>query len=315
MARRSKMERLADAAQDRLLAAKSSERLSHQGPPGIGLQFLKMAHCDACAASELAAQAHVEASSAGNQLFEQFTTDLQRTAASFSVEVSDQFPGVTDNPLSPGMAPPQFQQGRIGDSIWRYRGEEITVKRTPKRKIGPTLPPWRAEWTDNGDRRFHVYGTSEQAALGNARYRIDVERESGDFQNAEIAAEHTLSVLVDTTPGIIDRPLLARAMEFARTQIQRGDEPRIPGRGRLGGGGPSITAHPRQFEDFHALPLPTKLLLLDELLALYHREGRLSDDRYRPTSTRKRNPRKKKGTEKRTTRAERKRILRRLLRL
>lgn len=313
MARRSQMERLADAAEDRLLAARSRERLSHQGPPGVGLQSLKMAHCDACAAAELAAQAHAEAVSKGDEAFKKHASDLQRRAATFSVEVSDQFSGLTDNPLTPGTAPPEFQQGHIGDSVWRYRGEEITVKRTPKRKLGVALPPWRAEWTDNGDRRFHVYGTDEQAALGNARYRIDVERESADFQNAEIAAEHTLSVLVDTTPGVIDRPLLARAMEFARTQIHRGDEPRIPGAGRLGGGGPAITAHPRQFEDFHTLPLPTKLALLDELLALYHREGRLSDDRYRPTSTRRRNP-KKKG-KKRTTRADRKRILRRLLRL
>ena len=184
MARRSQMERLADAAQDRLLAAKSRERLSHQGPPGVGLQSLKMAHCDACAAAELAAQAHAEAISKGDEVFKAHTSDLQRSAAAFSVEVSDQFSGLTDNPLSPGMAPPQFQQGQIGDSVWRYRGEEITVKRTPKRKIGPTFPPWRAEWIDNGDSRFHAYGTSEQAALGNARYRIDVERESAHFQNA-----------------------------------------------------------------------------------------------------------------------------------
>ena len=314
MARRSQMERLADAAQDRLLAAKSRERLSHQGPPGIGLQSLKMAHCDACAAAELAAQAHAEAVSKGDEAFKKHASDLQRTAATFSVEVSDQFPGVTDNPLVPGMAPPQFQQGQIGDSIWRYRGEEITVKRSPARKIGPPLPPWRAEWDEDGKRR-HAHGTSEQAALGNARYQIDVSAESTDFQNAEVAAEHTLSVLVDTEPGIIDRPLFARAIEFASGALARGDTPRIPGGGRLGGGGPSIAAYPGQFTNFQALSVQTRLRLLDELLAVYHREGRLSDDRYRPTPSRKRNPRKKKGTKKRTTRAERKRILRRLLRL
>lgn len=297
MARKGTKERHAEDARDRLATAQHYERIARQAPGSAGLSMLTLAHCEACSATELAAQAGAE--------------NLRVRAAEISARIAGQF--AKDNPLTPGTAPPEFQQGHIGDSVWRYRGEEITVKRTPKRKIGPPLPPWRAEWTDNGDRRFHVYGTDEQAALGNARYRIDVERESADFQNAEIAAEHTLSVLVDTTPGVIDRPLFARAMEFARIRSRRGGEPRIPGAGIKGRGGPAVTAHPRQFEDFHTLPLPTKLALLDELLALYHREGRLSDDRYRPTSTRRRNP-KKKG-KKRTTRADRKRILRRLLRL
>jgi len=316
MARRSQMERLADAAADRLLAAQSRERLSHQGPRGVGLQSLKMAHCDACAASELAAQAHAEAVSKGDEAFKKHASDLQRRAATFSVEVSDQFPEVLDNPLAPGMAPPQFQQGQIGDSVWRYRGEDITVTRTPKRPHGPPQPPWRAEWSYKnygGGERHHAFGTSEQAALGNARYMMDVDYQSDELQSAEIAADNTLHVLMDATPGIVDRPLFARAMEFAYRQIRKGDIPRIPGPGRLGGGGPGMVARPSQFEDFQKLPVQDRLRLLDELLAYYHREGRLSDDRYRPTSSRKRNPRKK--GKRKGTRVERRKLLRKLLRV
>ena len=207
------------------------------------------------------------------------------------------------NPIDPSSHPPRYVQGFPSDSIWRYKGREIQVKAP---KAGARDKAWWADWRDHLDPEHHftAEGTDQQDALANARHAIDTMERGTEFWFAEKLVHHTLNATHDHTRKPITRGLVARGIEKVRKS-------RRPGAAYLfrGIGGPHpVPVTQKHFDAFDALALEERVRLIDEVIAYQRRAGMLKPQRLP-------NPRKKKGTEKRTTRAERQRILRRLLRL
>jgi len=86
MARKGTKERHAADARDRLATAQHYERIAQQAPGAAGLSMLTLAHCEACSATELAAQAGAE--------------NLRVRAAEISARIAGRF-HPQGNPITP----------------------------------------------------------------------------------------------------------------------------------------------------------------------------------------------------------------------
>lgn len=160
------------------------------------------------------------------------------------------------NPLLPG-PPPQYVMGGMGTpEIWHYRGIEIVVKPEPNSLLGP----YRACWGPPGAGRS-VSGTDPQSALGNARFRIDVNELGPEWTRAAALAMAASWSLLDYTDLRFNRSTLARQIA-AETR---------PGR--------SLSQH-HGLDSFNALPLPDRLRILDEVVDFNRRMGRGSPGRF-----------------------------------
>jgi hypothetical protein len=280
-------QRHAKLAREQLDTARNYEQLAKGS--AVSDDVLIMSHCEACAAMANAAQGDAKS--------------VYDRAAEVAVRVGRK---LRPNPLTTG-SPPVHVQGLPGSSqVWRYKGRELLVERDP----GMTTAPWKVTWiTDEGDEESS-YGVDAQAALANARYNIDVvanDKKWPGYYSAETAAHHVLDNYVDFSDDPVDRATVARLIEQIAEQFRRDPNTR-----------PNLygprTLPIRKFgiDAFYSLPIKERLRLIDELIDYQYRWGFFGPERYKPTPSKGRvkNPGKK-----RNTRAERRRILRRLLRV
>lgn len=190
-----------------------------------------------------------------------------------------------ENPLDPTQTPPTFAGGYPRDTTWKYRGREIRVW---EHRPGD----YRARYLDEEMIRQTAFGESQQEALANARYAIDLERMPEGFRQAETLVQHVLDHFVDYQSLPVTRANVSRYLErvrhappsahgFGRSSPSRGD-PRVP-------------VEDEGFAAFDSLPLPERLRLIDEVIAYQKRAGMIDPERFPQKNPSKPRARKRAG--------------------